>query len=222
MKNRDDEWMANYMKYRKYHKIFLDLHLMPHIKRCEVCDKKFLRIKRVPKGADDLSGMVDSRHICYECAYWLQFIEKRPEHIQIANGVCYQIFPFIEEPTLSMLLGGDGKKRFFVTKDRQVIKSNDIWVIGTIPERFRDQLPDTGWFCNKSVYGRLFNFNKMCREVGCLDRYKCFRFRTELELENGPFNQLPKKWNVGDEHCRYFIHTDGIENYVSPIAINQN
>ena len=214
-------WHDNYRKYMLTNKTFRSLKMMSCIWRCSVCDKKFIKVDRVTKGDDDLTHIVNERQVCYECAYWLNLIANKPDAMQVANGICYQVLPFIEEPTLSMLLGGGGAKRFFVTKDKQVIKSNDVWVIGKIPKRFREQLPDTGWFCDKKVYGKLLRFNSLCREVGCLDRYKCFRFMVELELENGPFNQLPRKWNVGDEHCRYFINTDWIENYVSPIEINK-
>ena len=216
------KWRENYVKYARTHRSYAHrLMFMPCIRKCDVCGKKFVHYERPPKNDDDLTVYTSKHNVCYECAFWLTFIDNKPKELQVANGIAYKIFPFIEEPTLSMLLGGNGKKRFFVTKDRQVIKSNDVWVVGTIPQHFRDKLPDTGWFCNKSVYGRILRFNKMCKEVGCLDRYKCFRFRTDLELENGPYNTLPKGWETGDEHCGFFVNTEGIENYVSPISTNE-
>lgn len=197
------------------------LFLMSHIRRCSVCNKKFLRYDRkVEAGIADSWEYVREHKVCFECGFWMQLIEHRPDGLQVINGVCYRILPFVDEPKFTMLLGSNGKKYYFVTTDRKPFKSNDVWRIGVVPQQFRNQLQDTGWFCDKSVYGRLLNFDKMCKEVGCLDRYKCFRFRTELEIKNGPYNEVPKKWVVGGERCRYFINTDKIKNYVSPLQIN--
>lgn len=211
-------WKENYRKLCQQHWIIHDLELMSCVRRCSVCNKKFIKIDRTVHEDDDLSAYAEEHKMCYECAYWSVFLESpRPEGLQVTGGVCYQVLPFVEEPTIYMLLGSRGEKRYFVTRQLEVIKSNDVWRIGRIPERFRDKLPDTGWFCNKSIYGKITNFNKRCNEIGCLDRYKCLRFKYELELENRPFNKVPEDWVAGGEHCLYFINTDLLENYVSPI-----
>ena len=219
---KGETWKENYSKYRQQHRLIHDLELMSYVRKCSVCNKKFIKIDRTATDGD-LSSYVEERKMCYECAFWSDFIEKpKPNGLQVVNGVCYLVLPFIEKPTIFMLLGGGGKKRFFVSKERKVFKSNDVWLIGTIPAQFRDKLPDTGWFCDRRVYGKLLSFNRMCKEIGCFDRYKCFRFRTELELQNGPFNTIPDDWITGGEHCGFFINTDLVENYSSPIKIETN
>lgn len=196
--------------------------LIPRIRKCNACGKKYLRMEyKLKKEISEVHNYVKEHEVCFECGYWLYLIEHKPEGLQIANGICYKILPFVEKPGFTIMLGSKGKTFFFVTKEKEVIKSNDVWRIGKIPERFRDRLPDTGWFCDRRVYEKLSKFNKPCKAMGCLDRYKCFRFNTELELENGPFNEVPKNWITGGEHCKHFLNTDLIENYVSSIQIGK-
>lgn len=192
--------------------------LMALVRKCNVCGKKFLRAEyNLRRSSNDILDYVKENGVCFECGYWLYLMNHKPRGFQVTNGIAYRILPFIEQPTISMLLGSKGKKCYFVTKRRKLIKSNDVWVIGKIPERFRKKFPDTGWFCDKRVYGRLLKFDKLCKEAGCLDRYKCFRFDTKLELKNGPYNKVPEKWTIGGERCGFFINTDLIENYISPL-----
>lgn len=183
-----------------------------------MCGKKFLRIDHpIRNGAETLARIVKEKDICYECAFWTNLIDEPPDGLQVTGGKCYNVLPFIENPTIYMTLGSGGNTRYFLTNDYELIKSNDVWFIGTIPQRFKEHLPNTGWFCSKKVYEKWSNFNGRCYERGCFDRYKCLRFKTEIEIQEGAFNSLPPVWKYGDECCRDFINTDEIENYVSPI-----
>ena len=194
--------------------------LLRHVRKCTCCGKLFL-YERPPLRTSEAYLFVKEQGMCFECGYWSGLIAKPPEYMQIASGICYNVMPYVENPTISMILGGKGKRVFFITKDMKAIKSNDVWLIGTIPSLFRDRLKDTGWFCDGKTYKKILNFDKKCNAIGCLDRYKCFRFRTELEIKNGPFNEVPENWEDGGEHCRRFVNTDLICDYQSPIKHKQ-
>jgi len=192
------------------------LLLMKKIRKCSVCGKKFAYLNTM-SFINTSYNLVTKEKMCFECAYWTYFINNPPSDIQIADGKCYRVLPFVDTPDMFTLLGGGGTVRYFVTKDFKTIKSNDVWTIGTIPPAFRDKLPDTGWFCDKRIYLRIEHFDRKCSEIGCFDRYKCLRFRTELELKNGAFNQVPDNWIKGEEHCSRFTDTDLVYNYKSPL-----
>jgi len=188
--------------------------LLPRVRKCRLCGKKFFYPEFLEKEVDRYvaSGL------CFECGYWRKFLDHIPRHLQVTNGKCYKVLPFVSNKEPYMTLGGNGKKRYFVTKELKPIMSNDVWFIGTIPERFRYRLADTGWFCNESAYKSLCKFNKKCMEAGCLDRYRCFRFDTSIELKNGPYNTIPSDWVLKGEHCGFFLDTEKIIDYISPIT----
>lgn len=214
----DEEARKNFGIFCNGYRLRHEPMLMALVRKCNVCKKKFFRAEySLKRSSNDILDYAKENGVCFECAYWLHLMKHKPKGFQVANGIAYRVLPFIEQPTISMLLGSKGKKYYFVTKRRKLIKSNDVWVIGKIPERFRKDISDTGWFCDKRVYGRLLRFDRLCKEVGCLDRYKCFRFDTKLELKNGPFNKVPEKWVIGGERCGFFINTDLIKDYISPL-----
>lgn len=186
--------------------------IIKRVRVCSECGKKFVYLS-----TNDYSGEyyknISQKGMCFECAYWESLANADNEHIQVADGVCYRILPYVENPDMFTILGGNGVVRYFVTKDFNTVKSNDVWMIGRVPERFRKYFPDTGWFCHKRIYKRILNFNLKCSEAGCFDRYKCLRFRTEIELRNGPYNKVPDNWKKGDEHCSKFTDTDLVYNF---------
>lgn len=212
-----EEVRRNHSRLYRTYKIKY-LKLISQVSKCKMCGKKFLRIDhRVYCCEQSLLEYVKEKDICYECAFWTSLIDNPPDGLQVTGGKCYKVLPFIDNPTIYMTLGGNGKVRYFLTNEYKLIKSNDVWLIGAIPQRFKSQLPETGWFCSKKAYEKFLSFDGRCYEKGCFDRYKCLRFRAEIELDEGAFNTLPQVWNYGDEHCRDFINTDELDNYVSPI-----
>lgn len=193
--------------------------LLVHIKKCSLCNKKFF----IPdfaynKSKNEYYKYIVQNGLCYECAYWSDLISSPPKYLQIANGKSYKFLPFVKNKKVFMTLGGSGQVRYFITKDFQTFKSNDVWLIGTIPEQFRKELQDTGWFCDARVYRKITNFNGRCEAIGCLDRYKCFRYDLTKEPKDGPYNIVPENWIPGGEHCGFFINIDSILNYNSLIT----
>lgn len=143
--------------------------------------------------------------ICYECAFWEDLIEYPPENMEILGQKCLKISPGITPKGVGILLGGKGKVRYFLRPDMTVLSSNDIWHIGIVPERFRDKLKPTVVEITKKAYNQLRRNNKKCQARACFDRYNCFRYNIELEREHGPYNNIPKNWKVGGEHCGFRI-----------------
>ena len=73
------------------------------------------------------------------------------------------------------------------------------------------------------AYRQLKKSSKKCYARGCMDRYHCFRYDRALENdEKGSFNAIPPKWNVGDEHCGFFINIQDIKSDESSVISKPN
>ncbi len=180
-----------------------DIKVLRGFRICSSCGKRIW-----DQGYDQesrISYIMVRDKVCYDCAYWKELIDYPPEYLEILGNQCIRIHPVADKKNKALLLGGKGKMRYFMRKDGALLQSNDIWVIGTIPERFREALPSTISEITLRAYKQLKKSPKKCKARACMDRYHCWRFNLELEKECGPFNAIPPKWNVGDEHCGYFI-----------------
>lgn len=145
--------------------------------------------------------------ICYDCAYWQDIKDYPPQYMEIIGSKCMKIYPAADKKDKSLILGGKGKMRYFMRDDSSVFQSNDVWLIGTIPERFRNDFKPTAKEITYKTYVRLKRNPQKCKARGCFDRYHCLRFNHDLERE-GAFNVVPANWKTGDEHCKFFIDID--------------
>lgn len=162
------------------------------------------------------------KHICWECAYWEWFLSHLPERLEIIGNKCYQIFPFIKNPNFNQILGDNGKVKYLLKKDGSCIRTNDTWLINTIPFKYQDKLPPTGWWATKRVYKSLQRSQHKCVAKGCLDRYHCYRYQYQIEFDAPIYNKVPKDWIVGSERCPAFIpliEIKGYDEYVKPSDI---
>jgi len=188
-----------------------DRGIFKGMKRCVCCNGKYFMDGYDEK--DKIVRLMVKEGICYNCAYWKTIIKSPPQYMEVVNNQCLRIFPKVEKKDKSMILGGQGKVRYFMRPDLSVTKSNDIWVIGKVPEVFRDKLPNTMVEITQKGYTRLNvskNKNK-CSARGCFDRYHCVRYRIELENDHiGAYNQVPPAWKVGNERCKFFINKNEI------------
>ena len=156
---------------------------------------------------DRITMRMDKEKICYECAYWKNLIDYPLPHMEIVGNKCMRVLPEVPKRDKSMLLGGKGKLRYFVRTDFSLVRSNDVWSIGVVPERFRKQLPKTMSEVTKNVYLKIQKNGHKCSARGCFDRYNCFRYNLELEKDHtGAFNKVPPTWKVGNEKCKDFIN----------------
>lgn len=167
-----------------------------------------------------LARTMEKKMICYECAFWQDILDYPPEHLEVVGSKCLRIYPVADKHDRTLILGGKGKMRYFMRPDKSLFQSNDIWNIGTIPQRFISKFQKSAIEITSKAYRQLKRNNKKCRARACLDRYHCFRYDRELERDCDSYNSIPPKWKIGDEHCGAFISFDDILNDKS--SVNQN
>lgn len=155
--------------------------------------------------------MVDKR-LCWECAYWEWFSTNQPDGMEVIGNRCYQVFPFVENPSAEQILGGHSV-RYMLRKDRTCIKSNDIWWINTIPAKYQQQFKPTAWWVSRLFFKKMERSQHICHAKGCLDRYHCYRYDYRSEFDKEPYNRVPKDWTVGGEHCPAMLPLHDIQDY---------
>lgn len=181
--------------------------LLNNVRYCKCCGAIILLY-----GYDSehrLTRIMKQKGICYECAFWQELTAYPPEYLEVVNNRCLKIYPVADKKDKTLILGGKGKMRYFMRPDQSLFQSNDIWIIGTIPKRFLDKFQPTAIEITSKAYRQLKRTNKKCNARACLDRYHCFRYDVEQE-NNNPYNTIPPKWKVGDEHCGFFINRKDI------------
>lgn len=176
--------------------------LLKGVRFCSCCGARIL-LQGYNK-QNRFAYIMEQKGICYDCAYWLSLAEYPPKYMEVLNNQCVTIHPFVDDcKDKSIILGGRGKKRWFVKPGVQLIMSNDVWIIGTPPERFKFQFKNSIYEITEKAYRQLRRNKRWCKARACMDRYNCYRFDLSLEDELGQYNKIPKKWRIGDEHCGY-------------------
>lgn len=93
----------------------------------------------------NLDPEVYLRGNCFDCSFWLQKLEY-PDAVTeiraIIDGEHYLAFP----ETDCLIKGFGGRKFIIQFFDGRVIESHDLWHQGTIPDQFREMLPDNAVF----------------------------------------------------------------------------
>lgn len=187
---------------------------------CSKCGKMYFAYN-MNENAEICRLMVQN-NMCWECAYWERFLMARPKYLEVIGDRCYQIFPYVYERDAHQILGGGGKIRYFLKRDGSCQKVNDIWWLNTIPWQYQKYFQPTGWWVSKMFYERARKVRKPCTARGCMDRYRCYRYKYQIEFENGPYNIVPSDWRAGDEHCPAFLPLSEIKDfdeYVKPSDI---
>ena len=174
----------------------------PVLFTCSICGSK-----------DDMNGYDDNsqipklmkeQHICYHCAYWKDIITHPPLHMEIIGGIAYVANPFVHRPW-HVIKAHFGKEFYIRRYNRSVVRINNLWTIGKVPDNFRKYLPDTANFLSLMTYQKLSKDNHQCYAKGCWDRYHCLRYNKQIE-KDGPFNTVPASYHIGDEQCPSFIN----------------
>lgn len=183
--------------------------MMNGLRRCSYCGARILM--QGYNIQSRLGHIVNTRCMCYDCAFWLDLQKYPPSHMEVIDSVCYKIYPEGDKRDKTTILGGKGKMKYYMRKDRSVFRSNDVWLIGSIPHRFRSLFPNTAQEITAKAYNSLNNNSKMCKARGCFDRYNCIRYNLSLEDDDiGAYNKPPANWKIGNERCRYFINAINI------------
>jgi len=91
----------------------------------------------------------EADRLCSTCEFWLTKVgwaaagtTPKGEPVARVGGVHYVIRPFVPNPAHPRALGMGGAVVTFVFHDGREVTSNDVWGQGTIPELWRDRLPD--------------------------------------------------------------------------------
>lgn len=178
--------------------------LLNGIRFCKLCGARMLF-----QGYHEehrISMLMHKHKICYECAWWEEFIKFPLANSEVVNGKVLKICPEIDKKEKHVRLGGKGKLRYFYLENKGIsIRSNDVWAIATVPERFRDRVPDTAIELSNMGYTKTKD-KKRCYSKACYDRYNCFRYNIQKEIkEGGPYNTIPGFWKPGASQCKYFL-----------------
>lgn len=84
---------------------------------------------------------------CFDCSFWLERAQwmKEMEYRQVmVNGHHYMIG--IDDSNDFSPKGFGGRQFIIQFFDGRIIKTNNLWSQGTIPDRFRKMLPDNAVF----------------------------------------------------------------------------
>lgn len=173
------------------------------IRFCKSCGKRMLL-----QGYHDehrLSRIMQQKCICFECAYWEDMKDYPPKYSEVLGDKILKIMPEVIDPDRTMLLGGKGKLRYFRKTDGTIIRSNDVWLIATVPEKHKKDFPATVMELTRLCYDRLTRDKRRCKSKACYDRYSCLRYDIKMEILKGAYNSVPTFWKIGDTHCKYFM-----------------
>ena len=186
--------------------------------KCSYCGQNVLYYGLNEKS--DICKIMLRDKICYDCAYWTNFMDNQDKNIEVIAGKCYRVYEYRKNKTVNMVLGCD-RVRYLMRKDFSVVKSNDIWPIGDVPARFRDKIQDTAYWINEKIFKRLSRLGKVkCSAVGCLDRYHCLFYDYKIEFTRPLFNVVPLTWVPGGENCRDFVNMLEIKSFDGYYDIN--
>ena len=109
---------------------------MPETYTCQCCGKTYKKIL-MPE------AYLGSN--CHDCSFWLKKTEYTgvvASRRAIINGEHYMVYA----ETDGLIKGSGGRRVIVEFFDGRIIHSNNLWHQGTIPERFREMLPDSAIF----------------------------------------------------------------------------
>lgn len=136
-------------------------------KECLHCGKSVTRDPRSNSFETDTSHFIESRlteimrekSCCFSCAVWFRRIEETPSIIAdgsvsvIVDHEAYIAHPFIEGK-LKGFVGYSGFTFRFQMNDGTVIRSNNVWHQGNVPEIFWKDLPNNAKAITEEEYNQ--------------------------------------------------------------------
>lgn len=82
--------------------------------------------------------------VCLSCWHWLGVVEQRSAHV-VVEGFAFRPKPDMPEAralTGGWGLGAGGVVQHFVLADGTLLRCNNVWNRGPVPEAFKGRLPD--------------------------------------------------------------------------------
>ena len=149
--------------------------------------------------SDTVASMYD-QSLCFGCHYWRDLILRPLPDFQIINNQYFSFRPLSDNYPKENL--DKSRIRHIITTDGQILSSIDYYNYGSIPEAFRDALPNTAVFITNRQYN-FFQHNKYfeCRHHGCWDRRTCLWFKGISS-----WNQIPITHKEGAEKCPMYFY----------------
>lgn len=96
---------------------------------------------------------------CFICACWQHRLEvlKDEKNWLIINGESRVAKSFIPNPTHGQraFMGSGGTTQYFRKFDGTLIKSNNVWYQGNVPQAFRNEIPDNAEIITEAQYNEL-------------------------------------------------------------------
>lgn len=159
-----------------------------------------------------LVAKMRSEQLCFDCAYWLQWLLNPETGVIVVNGAIYKMTEDMWQPSAIQSRASDMK--FIVnpaTLDAYAVRG--LVLRGRIPKHFQTQIPNQYKFISRDTYHRFMGYEaEMCMLKGCFDRYHCVWYNPAIAEPDGPWNTIPKNYQIGSEDCPSFINKHGITN----------
>ena len=119
------------------------------IEKCKECGKR-----EDGDWADSTAEKLEKYQLCFKCNFWRETVViKDSSNVVRIDGRHYIIGKEKEESS-SAFKGFGGSKFVIVFNDGRRIKSTNLWHQGTIPEHFKERLPDNAKF-ERSIKWRM-------------------------------------------------------------------
>lgn len=159
-----------------------------------------------------LVSMMRTEQLCFDCAYWINWMNCREPETLIISGSLYKLTqPLVK---VGMRSTRSKKLQFIVnTQSQEASATAGLVLRGMIPIQFSKQLIDEYKFITAEEYRRLIGYNaEMCLSKGCYDRYHCHWYRADIAEPDEPWNTIPSNYVIGGECCPSFINKYGLRN----------
>ena len=109
---------------------------------CEICGE------RIEKSM--FSGGIYCSKQCFHAKYWLERVMNKDSKTQVViDNTVYQID---REDSSSCFRGFDGRTFYIKFNDGRIVKTTNLWHNGTVPEAFRELLPDNAQWSNNDEW----------------------------------------------------------------------
>ncbi len=111
------------------------------IEKCKECGKREDK-DRVKSEAEKL----EKHQLCFKCNFWREKVTKKDKpRVTRINGNHYAIGQE-EYSSWAEFRGFGGRKFVILFNDGRKVETTNLWHQGTIPEHFKERLPDNAKF----------------------------------------------------------------------------
>lgn len=154
-----------------------------------------------------------AERLCFDCAYWKDYIENPTPGTAIVSGALYAFIPNRNKIDRRNIRKKDITFAYDLAQKEAITCIAPVFK-GKLTPAFANLLPDQYRFISAETYFRIKEYcAPYCNSKGCLDRYHCFWYHPEISEPNKPWNKIPKNYIVGSEMCESFINKE--EMYVN-------